>query len=261
MAHTDGITLESDRFNVRARWLEKTNTIMVCSSRTPKTVDEVDSYIEKIPVVREMYSLLKLIASIIIASWGKCLLLIGFLELLELFIIHDSKPNAWSVILIIVGGFVLVKLCTELYRLGWHNVGFIKKIYTLFSFHGAEHKVILAYENGLKNDSDDVSFVQSVSRCHIKCGTNFVVIYLVLYALFMTTIQIQAISEITQGLMLVVLYGVAQEIFLYARKWPVLSLLGMAIQKYVVTIEPDSKQIEVGLAALRELIRLEGNKT
>ncbi|HZD60052.1 MAG TPA: DUF1385 domain-containing protein, partial [Anaerolineae bacterium] len=52
----------------------------------------------------------------------------------------------------------------------------------IWTFHGAEHKTINAYEQGL--DIEDVAAVQSCSRIHQRCGTNLVFVILVITALY-----------------------------------------------------------------------------
>lgn len=51
------------------------------------------------------------------------------------------------------------------------------EIHRLFEYHGAEHKTIFCYEN---NEELTVENVRYHSRFHPRCGTNFIVIMLLL---------------------------------------------------------------------------------
>ncbi|MGH2739864.1 MAG: DUF1385 domain-containing protein, partial [Actinomycetota bacterium] len=64
-------------------------------------------------------------------------------------------------------------------------VGRMREIRRVFEYHGAEHKTIAAYEHGEKLEP---AVVDRYSTLHVRCGTNFLLIVMILtifvFALF-----------------------------------------------------------------------------
>ncbi|MFA4016175.1 MAG: hypothetical protein RUDDFDWM_001278 [Candidatus Fervidibacterota bacterium] len=126
-----------------------------------------------------------------------------------------------------------------------------------FAYHGAEHKVINAYENGFELSSENA--IQQ-RRLHERCGTSFtLIVFLVSMLLFSlipwTTFPVRVIGR---ALLLPVVASVSYElIFVVARSnIPLLKGfigLGMHLQR-LTTNEPSLEQLEVALTALRALL-------
>lgn len=137
----------------------------------------------------------------------------------------------------------------------------------VFSYHGAEHKVVNAYEDG--NLHQNPSSISRYSRFHTRCGTSFMFIVLmvsiVLFSLLFGPLPATFVggSAILTTLFLILLKipllipiaGISYEIFTVAAanstKWWAKPLLvpGMVIQR-LTTREPTWIQIEVAKAAL-----------
>ena len=76
--------------------------------------------------------------------------------------------------------------CAWLLFLGYLAlIGRMKEIRRVFQYHGAEHKTIAAYEH---DDTLEPEAVDRYSTLHVRCGTNFLLIVMVLtilvYAFF-----------------------------------------------------------------------------
>jgi uncharacterized protein YqhQ len=127
----------------------------------------------------------------------------------------------------------------------------------LAAYHGVEHKAIGGYEVGA--DPADVP------KEHRRCGSNLIPPMLVL------SIAGQMIAEsltsdpgpLARGAATLASVGAAVEIFVYAERNPG-SALGRAvhgpgheIQRLISTREPTAEQLEVGRAALFEVLRVE----
>ena len=56
-------------------------------------------------------------------------------------------------------------------------IGKTKDIHRVFEYHGAEHKTIAAFEHG---DPLDPEHVDQYSTVHVRCGTNFLIIVMVI---------------------------------------------------------------------------------
>ncbi|MEW6081603.1 MAG: DUF1385 domain-containing protein [Bacillota bacterium] len=134
----------------------------------------------------------------------------------------------------------------------------MKDIQRVLEYHGAEHKVINALEDG---GSMDVTTAAKYPRLHPRCGTSFLllvaVVSIFLFSFFGWPGVIQRI--LLRIAMLPVVSGVAYEIIkLSGRIRPGSPLRwvlapGMWLQS-LTTREPDTGQVEVALAALSGLM-------
>lgn len=128
----------------------------------------------------------------------------------------------------------------------------------LAAYHGAEHKSIGGYETG----TDPAEFPKE----HGRCGSNLIGPMLALSITGQVLVErlIEKPGPVARTLAAVASTGIAVELFAYAERRPE-SLLGRAvrgpgyeIQRLVSTREPTREQMDVGLAALQEVLRAEG---
>lgn len=128
----------------------------------------------------------------------------------------------------------------------------------LAAYHGVEHKAIAAYERGI----DDVA---AVPKEHDRCGSNLIVPMMLLSAggtLLLEQIVESPSSAARAG---VGLGGasLAVEMFAWSDRHhgePLAEAFhtpGREIQRRVATREPTPEQLEVGIAALAEILRAE----
>ena len=166
------------------------------------------------------------------------------------------------------GGFKMLILLSYVYL-----ISFMKDIYRVFQYHGAEHKSIYAFEAG---DELTVENAQRYSPLHPRCGTSFlfflvlisVGVFSVIFPLFHLTeltgnffLDHLAMIVIKMGLMFPVA-GLAYE-FIRACAFrmdnPIFRMMiwpGMILQK-LTTREPTADQLEIALASLRQVLVLE----
>jgi uncharacterized protein YqhQ len=129
----------------------------------------------------------------------------------------------------------------------------------LAAYHGVEHKAIAAYEQGVED-------VASVPKEHDRCGSNLVVPMMLLSA--GGTVLLERLVErpspaVRAG---VGLGGasIAVEMFAWSDRHhgdPLAEAFhtpGREIQRHLATREPSAEQLEVGLAAMAEILRVEG---
>ncbi len=144
-----------------------------------------------------------------------------------------------SKILILIGYIYAISLMPDVRR--------------VFEYHGAEHKVVNAFEkNDLKN-------VKKYSTIHVRCGTSFILFVLalsILVYLFLPT-EISFLSKYSLRLLLLpIIAGIAYELIKispkYEKKFWFKAIIspGLLMQK-LTTREPDEKQLEVAKAALK----------
>ena len=140
-------------------------------------------------------------------------------------------------------------------------IGRLKEIRRVFEYHGAEHKTIAAYEHG--EELDPVR-VDQFSTLHVRCGTNFLLIVMVLtifvFAFFGTpSLPWRIASRIVA---IPIIAGLAFEALRLGARYsssPVMRALmapGLWLQK-ITTQPPSLTQIEVAIASFEEVLRRE----
>ncbi|HYA26443.1 MAG TPA: DUF1385 domain-containing protein [Thermodesulfovibrionales bacterium] len=142
-------------------------------------------------------------------------------------------------------------------------IGLWKEMRRIFEYHGAEHKVIHAYEEGKELEVENV---RSFSPCHPRCGTSFLLIVMVISILLFSFIPQswpfwgKFLSRIV---LIPMIAGISYELLRLSAKAKrnafiqLLILPGLMLQK-LTTREPDDSQIEVAIMAVREVLALEG---
>ena len=129
----------------------------------------------------------------------------------------------------------------------------------LAAYHGVEHKAIGAYESG----DDDAA---AAAKEHDRCGSHLVAPLLAanLAGAALLTRTVQRPGPLASGAVALGSMGVAVEVFAWSERHEgtraarALRRPGHEIQRLVGTREPDERQLEVGRAALAEILRVEG---
>ncbi|MEW6109736.1 MAG: DUF1385 domain-containing protein [Nitrospirota bacterium] len=141
-------------------------------------------------------------------------------------------------------------------------IGTWKEMARIFKYHGAEHKVIHAYEEGRELTVENV---KNYSPLHPRCGTSFLMIVMVVSILVFSFIP-QHWPFIHKFLSRIVLIpfiaGFSFEFLKFSSKWKNNALMNLLIQpglllQRLTTREPDEDQLEVAIRALSEALRLE----
>ncbi len=127
----------------------------------------------------------------------------------------------------------------------------------LFQYHGAEHKVISAYEAGVELT---VRNVQRFNTLHYRCGSSFIVfsvlVGVIVYSFFSWDSMWERIY--LRILLLPVVLGVSYEVLRFTnslREIPVLRYLGypgLWLQK-LTTKEPTDDQVAVSIASFNRM--------
>jgi uncharacterized protein YqhQ len=131
----------------------------------------------------------------------------------------------------------------------------------VFEYHGAEHKVISCYEAG-----DDLipERAQRYSRLHMRCGTSFLLIVMILGVFVFAPIGRPALYWLilSRILGIALIAGLAYEVIRWAgrnrrKRWvQVLMWPGLQLQK-LTTREPSLDQLAVSIAALEAVLAVE----
>ena len=136
------------------------------------------------------------------------------------------------------------------------GIGLTKDIQRVFQYHGAEHKTIHTYELDLPLTVENV---RKQSRLHARCGTNFLLIVMVVSIFVFAFLGWPNLLEriLSRVLLMPVVAGIAYEVIRLAGRSEysfVKALIkpGLALQ-YMTTREPEDDQIEVAIRALEEV--------
>jgi len=142
------------------------------------------------------------------------------------------------------------------------SISLIKELRRVFEYHGAEHKTIFTYENGEELTSEHAD---KYSTHHPRCGTNFLLIVMLLSILIFSILKSDAafyLKFLSRIVFVPLIAGLSYEVIRFAAKhqdkswvrW--ISAPGLFLQR--ITTKPPSKdQLEVAIRALEEALFLE----
>lgn len=155
------------------------------------------------------------------------------------------------------------------------GVSRMKDIKRVFRYHGAEHKTIHAYEAGLPLEP---SSIQEFSTLHVRCGTSFLLMVMVVAIIVLSLVPGKAILSswgvsatglvllfniCVRILLLPLIAGIAYEVSV---KWagnnpesPLVKVLlwpGLQMQR-MTTAEPDDGMVEIAVAAMNLVVARE----
>jgi uncharacterized protein YqhQ len=138
-----------------------------------------------------------------------------------------------------------------------------KEIQRVFEYHGAEHKVVWAFE---KRGPINVDTARVCTRFHPRCGTSFLLVVMgismVVYMFLpFHTFWLRFLGRI---ILLPVIAGISYEFIRFAAKskgrlWRWASQPGLWLQR-VTTREPDYGQLETAIKALETAMALEQSR-
>lgn len=136
-------------------------------------------------------------------------------------------------------------------------ISFMPDIRRVFRYHGAEHKTIHAFENGLELTPANCAAFPTL---HPRCGTSFLMfVFIIAFALhFLLGWPSLWLRILSRLLLLPVIAGLSYELLKWAGRsdnWlvKILSLPGLLLQK-ITTKEPDDSMLEVAIAAVNAVL-------
>jgi len=136
-----------------------------------------------------------------------------------------------------------------------------RDIRRVFEYHGAEHKTIAAYENGVELTPETA---QQFSTAHVRCGTNFLLTVMVVAILVYSVVPRPNLFFVIGSRVVLVplIAGLSYEVIRLAAKHMdnavVRTLMrpGLLLQK-LTTRQPSLDQLEVAIASLRAVMTSE----
>ena len=138
------------------------------------------------------------------------------------------------------------------------SISCMDDIQRVFQYHGAEHKTIYTYEAGLPLVVENV---RPFGRLHPRCGTNFLMIVMLISMFIFTFLGWPNLVEriLSRIILMPVIAGVSYEIIRFAGAHndnPMVHFAimpGLLLQK-LTTREPDDSQMEVAIASLKAVL-------
>lgn len=138
------------------------------------------------------------------------------------------------------------------------TISSMNDIQRVFQYHGAEHKTIYAFEAGLPLKVENV---RPFSTLHPRCGTNFLMIVMLISMFIFTFLGWPDLLEriASRVVLMPVIAGVSYEIIRFAGNHDDNPLVhfaimpGLLLQK-LTTRQPDDSQIEVAIASLKAVL-------
>jgi uncharacterized protein YqhQ len=165
----------------------------------------------------------------------------------------------------VVGNLVVFNFVDGIIRIAFF-LGFLallaqsKEIRRVFEYHGAEHKVVWAFE---KTGRMDVETARGATRFHPRCGTSFLLVVMVIAMFFYMLLPFQSFTGKLVGrlALLPLIAGVSYEFIRFAAKsqgrlWRWASQPGLWLQR-ITTREPDDSQLETAVKSLEAAMTLE----
>lgn len=142
----------------------------------------------------------------------------------------------------------------------------MKDIKRVFSYHGAEHKCIYAYESGKELTIENA---RNMSRFHPRCGTSFLLIVLIVSIFVFSLIPKDSHFLIKFGsriFFMPLIAGISYEMLKLSGKYAnniivkILIAPGLWLQK-ITTREPDDSMLEVAMISIKEALRKDDDET
>ena len=141
------------------------------------------------------------------------------------------------------------------------SFSFLKDIRRVFEYHGAEHKTVFTWEAGLPLTVENA---RPQPRQHPRCGTSFLMVVMLVAIILFSVIKFDSLllNFLIRIALMPVVAGLSYEIIRISAKkesswiFKLMTMPGVWLQN-ITTQEPDDKQLEVAIEALKESLKLE----
>ena len=175
-----------------------------------------------------------------------------------LFLAKLVNPYADSPLVFnLIEGFI--RLAIFIVYLGLMSL--VPDIKRVFAYHGAEHKAVNAYEDGAPLE---VEAVRKYKTAHARCGTSFLFAVLIIAIIVFSLVGLPSwwMLVLSRIILIPVIAALGYEVIRFgaghARNSVVRVIItpGLWLQS-LTTREPDDKQLEIALSALKSVIEID----
>jgi uncharacterized protein YqhQ len=196
------------------------------------------------------------------AIWGmmaiSAILVIGLFFIAPLFLtklVNTYIPN--SLVFHIVEGVIRLAIFIGYLKL----IGMMPDIKRVFTYHGAEHKTVNAYEAGVPME---VNAIKKYSKAHVRCGTSFLFLVLIIAIIVFTFVGRQDLwlMVLSRIVLIPVIMSLGYEVIYFGARHTnnrfvkIILAPGLWLQS-MTTGEPDDRQIEVAIAAINKAVEMD----
>ncbi|MDH5364139.1 MAG: DUF1385 domain-containing protein [Dehalococcoidia bacterium] len=143
-------------------------------------------------------------------------------------------------------------------------IGLFPDVKRVFAYHGAEHKVVNAYEAGCPLE---LEAIKKYSTAHARCGTSFIFAVLIIAILVFALLGRPSLwlSILSRIILLPVIAALGYEVTKFGARYSksilsrILLAPGLMLQA-MTTREPDDSQLEAAISALNEVIEADNSE-
>jgi uncharacterized protein YqhQ len=169
--------------------------------------------------------------------------------------ISTNIPN--TIVFMIIEGVIRIIIFIGYIKL----ISYMPDIKRVFTYHGAEHKAVNAYEAGVPME---VNAIKEYSRMHVRCGTSFLFDVFIVAIIAFTFVgkQDMWLMVVSRIVLIPVIMGVGYELIYFGAKhvknrmMKIILAPGLWLQ-IITTGEPDDKQLEVAIAAVNKAVEID----
>ena len=141
-------------------------------------------------------------------------------------------------------------------------IALMPDIKRVFAYHGAEHRVVNAYEAGVPLE---VEAMRGYSTAHVRCGTSFLFVVLMIAIVVFALIGLPSlwVMVLSRIVLIPVIAALGYEVIYFGSRHIKSGLVrailtpGLWLQA-LVTREPDDGQLEVAILALGKVVEADG---
>ncbi|MDP2920086.1 MAG: DUF1385 domain-containing protein [Dehalococcoidia bacterium] len=196
-------------------------------------------------------------------GWVWLMMIVSLAFAVALFFLAPLFLTRW----LNIGNTILFNLIEGLIRLGvfvlyLQVVSLMPDIKRVFAYHGAEHKTVNGYEAGALLEIEPL---KKYSKAHVRCGGSFLFVVLIIAIIVFTLVGKPALwLMITSRIVLLpVIASLGYEVIYFGARHAsnilvkIILAPGMWVQSFT-TREPDDKQLEVAIVAMRGALEADG---
>jgi uncharacterized protein YqhQ len=196
------------------------------------------------------------------AIWG--MMAVAVILVVLLFFIAPLFLTSWistnipnTIVFNIIEGVIRLAIFIGYIKL----ISYMPDIKRVFTYHGAEHKAVNAYEAGVPME---VNAIKGYSRAHVRCGTSFLFLVFIVAIIVFTFVGRQELwlMVISRVVLIPVIMGVGYELIYFgarhSRNWFIKIILAPGLWLQAMTTgEPDDTQLEVAIAAINKAVEID----
>lgn len=144
-------------------------------------------------------------------------------------------------------------------------VSLMPDIRRVFAYHGAEHKTVNGYEAGAALEP---AAVKGYSKAHVRCGGSFLFVVLIIAVVVFAMVGLPKlwIMVLARVVLVPVIAALGYEVIYFGARHTgnifvkIILAPGMWVQSFT-TREPDEKQLEIAIAAMKTAVEADEGTT